>query len=617
MKSRSRILPGLSALFVLFLASSFACRSAAPGPEKARRLVLVSFDGLGENLLEKWLEQPGVTTPGGLQGMVNFGLRAESVRMVNPTLTAVNHASLITGALPSQTGIVNNSFHVPGDPITRRVNGFSAPNGAQTLWERARKAGIRTGVLLWPGCDGTTEERSGDFGLVWPDRPAASPRIHRLDPEKGHPETGVKSEDGVAAVSWEVRPGGKTGGYSFMVAVCDQTPDGHPAFDAVGVRGESGQWQFYSARDWFELKPEISRSGSESSIRSVGWCRILHLDRQTGSLRLYTGEFNTLKAYPEAFRSKILEIAGPWPGTPDGKNLADWWLDEGEGIDLDTYVEQVERLDRYLDSIATWVMENEDFGLLITYHPSPDEYEHAALIVDPKQWAYSPGTAFAAEKAMERIGRSADRSTARLFEGIDPSQDTLVVVSDHGHLPIHDEVLLNEALVEAGLITTTTSRGRQRIALDSPMAVFTAGACGHLYLNLEGREEGGIVSPEEASGLLRRAARVLADLNDEGRNVVEKIVPRDQLGSFGLDHPNSGDLVIFLEPGYTASSRIETPVIRPTRYYGQHGYLNHYDDLRGIFLARGGPVKAGPIGPVEAVDIAGRVARWLGISPAP
>ncbi len=72
-------------------------------------------------------------------------------------------------------------------------------------------------------------------------------------------------------------------------------------------------------------------------------------------------------------------------------------------------------------------------------------------------------------------------------------------------------------------------------------------------------------------------------------------------------------MVIFLRPGYSASSRLDGTVVRPSRYYGQHGYLNHYDDLCGIFLARGAPAGRGNLREIRSVEILPRVERWLGL----
>ncbi|RLE20082.1 MAG: hypothetical protein DRJ65_18970, partial [Acidobacteria bacterium] len=86
------------------------------------------------------------------------------------------------------------------------------------------------------------------------------------------------------------------------------------------------------------------------------------------------------------------------------------------------------------------------------------------------------------------------------------------------------------------------------------------------------------------------------------------------LAALGLNHPNSGDLVVFLKPGYAASSRLEGRVMRPSRYYGQHGYLNHHDALCGIFMARGVPAGRGKLKEMQAVDVAPRIEDWLGIA---
>ncbi len=609
MKDRVRPGPILATIIAVVLGFVPACRTGAPGGERAERVVLVSFDGLGAPLLDRWLAADDVTTGAGLGGMAAEGLRAERVRMVNPTLTSVNHASLITGALPSATGIVSNNFRKAGDPLTRRTSGFAAPIEAEPLWVGARTAGIRTGVLLWPGADFTTDDRSGDFGIAWPNRSLVRPKISDLDPADAVPEPELPPNDGVETLRWRLPVTNRDGELlTLEIAVLDAVPDGRPRYQTIAVRtlGDDA-WRYLEEREWFDTSLDSPEGPS------VAWSKVLHLDRMTGRLRLYRGAFTRLPAFPEEFAGRLIEALGPWPGTPDQNALADWWLDIGDGIDLDTYIEQVERLDRYLDDVAAWVFEHEDFGLLIAYHPSPDEFLHAALLVDSDQWAWSEGAAFAAREGLLRIGRSVDRSVAALWSNLDPARDVLVVVSDHGLMPIHDEVLLNRALADEGLVKTVDEGGRTRIADDSPMAAFTSGGMGHLYLNLEGRDPGGVVRPRRADALLRRAARVLADIGVEGEPVVEKTLTRPDLPAVGLDNPNSGDMVIFLRPGYSASSRLDGTVVRPSRYYGQHGYLNHYDDLCGIFLARGTPAGRGKLREIRSVDILPKVERWLGL----
>jgi predicted AlkP superfamily phosphohydrolase/phosphomutase len=161
-------------------------------------------------------------------------------------------------------------------------------------------------------------------------------------------------------------------------------------------------------------------------------------------------------------------------------------------------------------------------------------------------------------------------------------------------------------------VRTTTDGGRLRIAPDTPMAAVTGGSFFHLYLNLSGREPGGVVTMAEAPGLLRRAARVLADLEAEGRLAVENIMTRGEAAAVGLDHPSSGDLLVFLAPGFAASGSLDGPALEPSRYYGQHGFLASHDEMCGVLFARGAGIKKRRLGEVDSTSIAPMVARWLG-----
>ena len=116
----------------------------------------------------------------------------------------------------------------------------------------------------------------------------------------------------------------------------------------------------------------------------------------------------------------------------------------------------------------------------------------------------------------------------------------------------------------------------------------------------------------EAPELMRRAARVLADLEAEGRQVVEKIFTRGEAAAIGLDSPSSGDLVVFLAPGFAAAGGLEGPTLEPSRYYGQHGFLASHDEMCGVLFARGAGIKKKRFGEVEATAVAPMIARWLG-----
>ena len=576
---------------------------------------MVSYDSLGADLAWGWISDGTASSPDGLAGMAKNGFSAERLRMVDPTMTAVNHLSLVTGVNAAGTGVVNNSYRRPGTPITEWVSGFDAPSDAETLWQAAQANGRRVGTLLWPGTGGNSVARLGDFGAVWPGPPLSASEIIELLPETAETTGELPSNDGLAPLLWRVVVDlGKSipSSKEMLIALVDADPNEKPRYDTVAVRlADEIDWGYVGEMEWLAVDFECQAGDDLRPHRYASWSKVLRIDRLTGALRFYRGGFNRLHAYPDDFEDRLTEAIGPWPGEPDW-TIRDWWIDLAEGIDLDTFIEQAERLDRYLDRMVEWVLAEEEPDLVLAYHPIVDEYLHGSLITDQLQWAYSPGRALAAREGLKRIGRSVDQSVASLWQALESERDALVVVSDHGQIPIYEIVRPNRALADAGLVRTLDEGGRPRVAPDTPMVAVSSGAAIHLYLNLSGREPGGVVTEAEAPELLRRAARVLADLEIEGRPAVEKIFTRNEAAAIGLDSPSSGDLVVFLNPGFAASGGLDGPVLEPSRYYGQHGFLASHDEMCGVLFARGAGIKKKRFGEIEAAIVAPMVARWLG-----
>ena len=598
-----------------FLSMAFACQGGGPPEVRAERVVMVSYDSLGADFAWRWIADGTVSSPHGLAGMAQSGFSAERMRMVNPTLTAVNHISLAAGRDAAGTGVVSNSYHEPGTPITEWVSGFTASSEVETLWTAARRNGLRVATLAWPGADAGAVDRMGDFGVTWPGPPLASSEIVELEPEAAETTGEVPSNDGLAPLLWRLHVELRSAIPSdreLLIALVDADPNGRPRYDAVAVRlaGED-DWNYVGEMEWLEIDFEARADEDLRSHLYGSWCKVLHIDRFTGALRFYRGEINRLHAYPDAFEDRLTKAIGPWPGEPD-RAVADWWLDLAQGIDLDTFIEQGERFDRYFDRMTEWVLAEEDADLILAYHSSLDVYLHGSLITDQRQWAYSPGRALAAGEGLKRMGRSIDRSVASMWSALDPERDALVVVSDHGQMPIFEVVRPNRALADAGLVKVVDEGGRTRVAPDTPMIAVSGGALIHLYLNLAGREPGGVVTMAEAPELLRRAARVMADLEAEGRPAVEKIFSRGEAAAVGLDHPSSGDLVIFLAPGFAADGGLGGPALEPSRYYGQHGFMASHDEMCGVLFARGAGIKKKRFGEVASTSVAPMIARWLG-----
>jgi predicted AlkP superfamily pyrophosphatase or phosphodiesterase len=102
----------------------------------------------------------------------------------------------------------------------------------------------------------------------------------------------------------------------------------------------------------------------------------------------------------------------------------------------------------------------------------------------------------------------------------------------------------------------------------------------------------------------------------DGERPVERIVTREEASDLELNHPNSGDLILLVRPGFNARGDLlaeGVPAAPTSTAYGMHGYLNVHPEMHGIFLAVGGGVAKGNIGPMRTTEVAGRVADWLGM----
>jgi predicted AlkP superfamily phosphohydrolase/phosphomutase len=618
------------ALLLLLLG---ACRASAPtapaGPRTAlhataQRVVLLSLDGFSAVRHRRLLALGAYREPAGLTAFEQFGYVVEQAIPVDPTLTAASHASIASGAFPDVTGIVSNRFHVLGSGITQSVSGFEAPSGAEPLWQAFRRQGRRVGVLAFPGCDGRGEARRADFGTTYPEGALAPAQSVTLEaavfaPVVPPPAGGPRSYAPPRRATLPVRFAQASGldPASFVVTALDTSDDGVTAYDTLLLDDDAdpgnGVLATVHAGEWFPLT--LRASHADGGQRLVGaWCLLQSLAPDLATVQLYRGSFNATEAYPREFRETLDREASFWPGGPDDRALERGIAGEG-GLQIGDYLAQVQRFAAYFSACARAAVAHERFDLLLAYQPVVDEVQHAATISDRRQRFYSEGMAATADRTVTQTYLIADAAVADLARALDLSRDALVVVSDHGIAPIWETVHVNEVLRRAGLAVATERRGRPAVAETSQVVADAAGGCAHLYVNLAGREPGGVVPPERLAEVVRRAGQALALVEVDGDPVVEAAYTRAELAAIGLDAANAGDLVVFLKPGYAATGNIGGGPYEQASYAGQHGYLATHPEMHAIWLARGAAVPRARRGEESLTEVAAFVAQLAGVRP--
>ncbi len=584
-----------------------SCRGAASpaGPPAAgppRRVVLLSLDGANAGRLHR-LYREGKLTAGGFSRFFREGQVADRLVPVDPTLTSPNHISLATGYPAGQTGIVSNLFHPAGSPFLETVSGFAAAIGTETLWEAARRQGKRVGIDGWPGADDTGPRRRADWGMAYtnsPDRPAD---LVTVESGRWTPATqtakarGIESRSPVLGYPVEVGSG-NPGAQRFDLLVVDRTDDGKVDYDGLMAipPGSSQAFPLTPGR-WADLPCRVTpREGSPRT--AVCPVKLLELD-PGGTARLYFGGVYPLPAYGQDFAAALAGGGLFWPGPPDDRRLADTWHGR-PGIDLATWLEQSARFARFFGDGLLAAARRPDWDLLMGYMPVIDEAEHTLQLTDPRQPGFTPERRDVFEAARTRVWQDVDRELARLLAALDLKTTVVAVVSDHGMAPVHTRLNFNVLLREKGLLAADAA-GK---ILSEGTAAYAVGDGGlvHVY-----------VKPGRAD-LLPTLRNLFTGWRVGNEAPVERVFTRREAAEIHLDHPNSGDLILFLREGYMTEDGLgDGRAEFPTDVFGMHGYLNGHPEMSGIYMALGPGIAPGAAGTVHNVEVAGRVAGWLGI----
>lgn len=152
----SSSVPRVAALLALSLCALVSHANGASwldrlrGAEAPHPLILVSIDSFHPDYLDRGL------TPT-LQALADDGVRARWMTPSFPSKTFPNHYSIVTGLIPDHHGIVDNNMI---DPVLGRFTlqdrnavGDGRWWGGEPIWVGAKRRGLRTATLFWPGSE--------------------------------------------------------------------------------------------------------------------------------------------------------------------------------------------------------------------------------------------------------------------------------------------------------------------------------------------------------------------------------------------------------------------------------------------------------------------------------
>lgn len=229
-------------------------------------------------------------------------------------------------------------------------------------------------------------------------------------------------------------------------------------------------------------------------------------------------------------------------------------------------------------------------ALYLWNHYRPDLLLVHFVYYDQQAHAFGPASA----EALAALD-SVDQQIGRIRDAIShDAATTLVVLSDHGFVPVEKEAAPLAVFAEQGLF----ARGADgSLALRRLGAVAAGGSFAVYWLEKP--------SPDDRHRLEAAVEQLLTT------GAVQEVVGRQQLETLRAD-PDA-ELMLDAAPGFYFSERMDGPPVRATlKDRGTHGHLPTRAGLEAAFLTEGREVAAGKnLGRVSLRQIAPTLARLM------
>ena len=593
----------------------------AKAPEK--RIIVLGFDGMDYSLARELIDEGRLPNFARLEREGSFTPLETSV----PPESPVAWSNFITGMDSGGHGIFDFIHRDPATllpyasdsralpegftlklgkwrfPITG--GGFESLRQGEPFWKTLEESGIETWILRMPANYPTSGLATRELsGMGTPDLNGAS-FFSFYTSELFYPTEGIT---GGEIFEWDVYD--NVAEHKLYAAENPLIEDGErlsvdfkvyldPAIQAAKIEVADdvelvlrvGEWSDWVAIE-FDLLPFKSLHGiCRFYLKSIG-----------PELELYVSPINFDPLLPDApistpasYATELAKADGRFytQGMPeDTKALT------GGVLEIDQFLEQAaiagrEIADQYQSVLADFT--DSSAGLLFYYTGNPDQISHAMWITqDPQHPAWDEETYGRYRDLIPSVYESLDRMVGHTLATMS-SDTTLVVMSDHGFASWRRSLNLNTWLVENGFMVLSDPD----LEVDpgffgnvdwSRTRAYGMGING-LYINLQGREKDGVVSPSEREALMDEiATALLATIDPEtGAPAVTKVYRREEV------YEDRGQLEIGpdIQMGYAKGTRgssqgalgdIEPQVLRDNLDDWSGDHIMDHESVPGVLF---------------------------------
>jgi predicted AlkP superfamily phosphohydrolase/phosphomutase len=557
-------------LSCLLLLGAAACAPDAP----VKKVLILGFDGLDPQITRRLIAEGKLPTFARLEAEGGFRELATST----PAESPVAWSNFITGLNPGGHGIYDFIHRDPTTMVpylsstTTEEPGWNLglgkwrfplwPGGirlnrsGRAFWEILDEHGVPSTIIRVPANyppTGSSAQQLSGMGTPDLDGTYGTFSLYSDEPEGSRGEIGGGTVFYVKVV--EDRVEGRLPGppntfkkdqarvwVPFEVFVDPTHPVAKIAIQGQQIVLKTGEWSDWT-RVSFQLLPLLA--SADGMVR-------FYLKQVRPDFLLYVSPVNVDPtrpvlpiSNPARFSRGLAERVGLFStlGIPeDTKAVSAGILTEAEFLEQSQllHAEETRLLDDQLKHFTS--------GVLFFYSGRADQLQH--MFWRPmEESSESPSG-----RVIEQVYRDMDGLLNRALAKAGPA--TLVIaMSDHGFTGFHRAFSLNNWLADNGYAARCDSPDASYLAgFDwSRTRAYGLGFAG-LYLNSQGRERNGTVTPRARDALLDELASRLVRVRDPdtGAQVITRVLRGDRIYS-GTEKDKSPDLVICYNRGYRAS----------------------------------------------------------------
>ena len=609
----------------------------------AKRAIVVGMDGASMELVRNMVEWGQVPH---LAQLMEQGVYRPMIG-VFPTLTPPGWTAITTGAWPGTHRVMDFNIRKLGGRLDETVWGIDTGlSKAEYLWNTIERVGKKPILVKWemswpPTVEkGVQVEGTGPgvsnyhqiagyhlfVGGEWAARPIGGQR----DPESLDPSAlqGVRNVDPVEIESvegrgWTNLPSssqppmevtlnirslargredmlrGREGEpRSFFGLIYAAESEGYDLVricrsrdaDDLVAELEVGQWS-----EWWVDGFAIDGEEVQGYVRM----KLVTLSPEGDVFELFVPQIWPIEGYTEP-----IEVAREID-TGVGNFLQNPGRDALGVVDDDTYFELLEFYHQRLADVAQYLCQSGEWDMLFLETHASDYAGHFFLAQADECSGADADTVKRCREGLAQTYASIDRMIGRLRELAD--DDTVfVVVADHGGTPNQFRAVdIDRVLEETGfLVYGEGADGRREIdwtkTLAAPVGLV------HIFINLKGREPGGIVAADDYEEIRLEIIEALHAYRDEetGQSPFAMAVTREDAEMLNLWGDLVGDVVYALRPEFDGAHGKQLPSAR-LGIGGQHStfVMSGAGVRRGLALQR----------QVRAVDVAPTLCYLLGV----